>query len=195
MVMPHDVARVYHGLWSLLAIQAICTSLLTVWIGVEFYHELVDARLGQQSEAHHAFQSHTFQLTVIAFLAMCLMSTIRVIHRLKGFSERKEELLRAATGDYFDLMQQYFDEWELTPSERDVALLSIKGLMIAEIAQLRKTKMGTIKAQCASIYRKAGVSGRPQLLSLFLDELIAMGISNGADNCPTTGKPSFRKSN
>ena len=32
---------------------------------------------------------------------------------------------------------------------------------------------GTVKAQTAAIYRKAGVSGRPQLLSLFIDDLMA----------------------
>jgi len=32
---------------------------------------------------------------------------------------------------------------------------------------------GTIKAQTNAIYRKANVSGRPQLMSLFVEELIA----------------------
>jgi DNA-binding NarL/FixJ family response regulator len=46
-------------------------------------------------------------------------------------------------------------------------------LSIAEIAQIRATREGTIKAQCAAIYRKAGVSGRAQLLSLFIEDLMA----------------------
>jgi len=45
--------------------------------------------------------------------------------------------------------------------------LAIKGLSIAEIAAVRQTRDGTIKAQCTAIYRKAGVTGRPQLISLF----------------------------
>ena len=44
-----------------------------------------------------------------------------------------------------------------------MALLALKGLTIGEIAALRATREGTVKAQCAAIYRKAGVSGRPQL--------------------------------
>ena len=54
-----------------------------------------------------------------------------------------------------------------------MATLAIKGLSIAEIAALRETKEGTIKAQSAAIYRKAGVTGRLQLLSLFIEELMA----------------------
>jgi len=70
-------------------------------------------------------------------------------------------------------MEEHSDLWALTPSERNVALFVIKGLSIAEIAGLRHTEEGTIKMQCNAIYSKAGVSGRQQLLSLFIEELMA----------------------
>ena len=54
-----------------------------------------------------------------------------------------------------------------------MALFTIKGLSIQEIAALRNTSEGTVKAQSNAIYRKSGVSGRAQLLSLFLDTLLA----------------------
>lgn len=60
----------------------------------------------------------------------------------------------------------------LTPAERDVALFALKGFSLAEIAAFRATSEGTVKAQTNAIYRKAGVSGRTQLLSLFVDDLI-----------------------
>ena len=41
------------------------------------------------------------------------------------------------------------------------------------MASLRNVSEGTVKAQTAAIYRKAGVSGRPQFLSLFIDEFVA----------------------
>ncbi|MGB1082547.1 MAG: helix-turn-helix transcriptional regulator, partial [Alphaproteobacteria bacterium] len=59
-----------------------------------------------------------------------------------------------------------------SPSESDVALFAIKGSSIAEIARMRGTKDGTIKAQLNAIYRKAGVTGRPQLISFFIDEMV-----------------------
>ena len=60
--------------------------------------------------------------------------------------------------------------WGLTRSERDVAWFTIKGLSIAEIARLRGTSEGTVKAHSNAIYRKAGVSGRTQFLSLFIED-------------------------
>lgn len=85
---------------------------------------------------------------------------------------RAEEQLRRASGAFADLLQERFEEWGLTPSEKHVALFAIKGMSTAEIAQLRSTSEGTVKAQTNAIYRKAGVTGRPQLLSLFIEDLM-----------------------
>ena len=57
-------------------------------------------------------------------------------------------------------------------NQRVAALLAIKGFSTQDMAGLRSVSEGTIKAQTNAIYRKAGVSGRPQLLSLFIDDLI-----------------------
>lgn len=83
-----------------------------------------------------------------------------------------EARLRRASVAFMDLLQERFAEWGLTPSERDVALFAIKGMSTSEIAALRTTSEGTVKAQTNAIYRKAGVSGRSQLLSLFIDDLM-----------------------
>ena len=83
-----------------------------------------------------------------------------------------EQSLRLASGAFMEVLEERFVDWGLTPAERDVALFSIKGLSTADIAAIRKTSEGTVKAQTNAIYRKAGVSGRPQLLSLFIEDLM-----------------------
>ena len=80
--------------------------------------------------------------------------------------------LDRASGAFLDLLNARFDEWGLTAAERDVALFAIKGMTVQDIARLRETSEGTVKAQTAAIYRKADVSGRPQLLSLFIEDMI-----------------------
>ena len=87
-------------------------------------------------------------------------------------SARAEEALRRARGAFRDVLEERFSEWALTPAERDVALFAIKGFSTQDIAELRGVSEGTIKAQTNAIYRKAGVTGRPQLLSVFIDELV-----------------------
>jgi len=83
-----------------------------------------------------------------------------------------EAQLRVASGAFMDLLEERFVEWGLTPAERDVALFVVKGLSTAEIAALRQTSEGTVKAQTNAIYRKSGVSGRSQLVSHFVEELM-----------------------
>ncbi len=87
-------------------------------------------------------------------------------------NERMTRQLRAASTAFRELLEERFDEWGLTAAERDVALFAIKGLSTQEIASLRSTSEGTVKAQTNAIYRKAGVTGRPQLLSVFIDDLM-----------------------
>ncbi|MEM9344438.1 MAG: LuxR C-terminal-related transcriptional regulator [Pseudomonadota bacterium] len=94
------------------------------------------------------------------------------IRNARRRTERAETALRAASGAFMEVLEERFTDWGLTPAERDVALFAIKGMSTQEIAALRETSDGTVKAQTAAIYRKAGVSGRPQLLSLFIDDLM-----------------------
>jgi DNA-binding CsgD family transcriptional regulator len=53
-----------------------------------------------------------------------------------------------------------------------VAAFTIKGFTIAEIAALRGSAEGTVKTHLNAIYRKAGVQGRGQLVSLLIEELL-----------------------
>lgn len=85
---------------------------------------------------------------------------------------RAEARLTRASSAFMAMLTTRFEEWGLTAAERDVALFAIKGLNVQEIAKLRETSEGTVKAQTAAIYRKAGVSGRPQLLSCFIDDMM-----------------------
>jgi DNA-binding CsgD family transcriptional regulator len=113
-------------------------------------------------------------LEIFAAFGLILGVVLGAMQLRRALLERNkaEEQLRRASGAFMDLLTERFEEWGLTPSERDVALFAIKGMSTAEIATLRTTSEGTVKAQTNAIYRKAGVSGRSQLLSLFIEDLM-----------------------
>ncbi|WP_425070875.1 helix-turn-helix transcriptional regulator [Sagittula sp. S175] len=94
-----------------------------------------------------------------------------LINLLRREAHLKEQLSLAA-GAFHDIVTQRFHEWGLTPSEQDVALFTLKGLAIPEIAAVRGSAEGTIKAHLGAIYRKAGVNGRGAFLALFIEELM-----------------------
>ena len=77
-----------------------------------------------------------------------------------------------------------FDKWGLSPAERDVALLQLKGLRHKEIADLRKTSERTVRQQALSIYRKAGLSGRTDLAAFFLEDLLLPSVRHPSDTSP-----------
>ena len=105
-------------------------------------------------------------------------------HRTLHERNLAEAGLRRASVAFMELLEERFGEWGLTPAERDVALFAIKGMSTAEIAVLRATSEGTVKAQTNAIYRKAGVTGRPQLLCLFIEELMRDDAAEEAQAIP-----------
>lgn len=103
-------------------------------------------------------------------------STLLLMMELRQMLRRMDSMsrgIRAARGEMADLIDGFFDRWGLTPSERDVALLVLKGFDNEAIAGIRKVAAGTVRAQTARIYAKAGVEGRAQLFSVFMDELLS----------------------
>lgn len=152
------------GLGLLLTIQVLCA--------LYFISDVVSSYIGF-SHAPIPWELHeALELAVSAGMIVSIGLVIWVLYRTLHERNRAEAGLRRAAGAFSDLLEEKFTHWGLTRAERDVALLSIKGLSMAEVAALRVTSEGTVRAQANAIYRKAGVSGRQQLLSLFIDEMM-----------------------
>ncbi len=92
----------------------------------------------------------------------------------------QEAALASARGALGDVIAAQFTDWALTPAERDVAFLALKGLDVAEIAELRGRAAGTVRAQLTRIYAKAGVSGRAQFAAWFVEDLLGEGLDSVA---------------
>lgn len=102
--------------------------------------------------------------------------------QLRRTLERMRDQARAldtARGDFLQVVEKQFTAWGLTPAERDVGLLALKGLDVAEIAAARGAAQGTVRAQLTRIYAKAGVSGRAQFAAWFVEDLLEEGVPPG----------------
>ena len=105
----------------------------------------------------------------IIFGAFALRRTIELLRA-------QSQALDVARGALGAVIEAQFQAWALTPAERDVAFLALKGLDVAEIAELRGAAQGTVRAQLTRIYSKAGVSGRAQFAAFFVEDLLGAGI-------------------
>lgn len=70
------------------------------------------------------------------------------------------------------LIEEQFLLWHLSDSEKDVALLLIKGFSMKEIAEVRNTHEKTVRQHSTSIYKKSGMSGRQELAAFFLEDML-----------------------
>jgi DNA-binding CsgD family transcriptional regulator len=111
-------------------------------------------------------------LSSVAMLSGVLGSVMLL--RIAGRRMRRiERQLEATSGQFQRSIDRQFDEWALSPTERHVALLVIKGFSNAEIAHLRGTTESTIKSQLTAIFRKSGLGSRQQLATSVIEDLIA----------------------
>ena len=149
---------------TILLVQAACAFF--------FVSDIVSSVLGLRTTAISWHNRELIEIGAAVGLILGLILGAIALYRSSRAQAAAEEGLRRAQTAFMELLTERFAEWGLTPAEADVALFAIKGLNTADIAGLRQTSEGTVKAQTAAIYRKAGVTGRPQLLSLFIDDLM-----------------------
>jgi DNA-binding CsgD family transcriptional regulator len=98
-------------------------------------------------------------------------------------SHREAERWRAEARDLIrglgEAIDRQLEAWSLSPAEKEIALLLLKGLSHKEVAELRGVSEATVRQQARSIYRKAGLEGRHDLAAFFLEDLLG----------PATGAP------
>ena len=71
-----------------------------------------------------------------------------------------------------EAIDNQFTRWGLSPAEREIGLLLLKGLSHREIAQLRSTSEATIRQQALAVYRKSDLRSRAELSAFFLEDLL-----------------------
>lgn len=131
---------------------------------------------------------HVAMEAVIALaLAAGVVFGAREMRRMVEQADRSEAALMAARGALGELIEARFAHWGLTPAEASVALMALKGFDVAAIAGLRGAAPGTVRAQLAHVYAKAGVASRAELLAVFIDDLLegpVEGPAAGGDELP-----------
>ena len=136
------------------------------------------------------FDHSDLELISSIALAVALVAIGLQIKSLLAKNKVASDSVKVASGELLAVIYAAFDTWKLSPSERDIALLLIKGLSAQEIADVRNTKLGTIKSQSSAVYQKAGLKGRHELVSYFVEDLLASdGQSNSSHGSKALSMP------
>lgn len=134
---------------------------------VFFVGDAVSDVIADSAAPHSLFEA----LIALALVLGIVFGAWQLRYTLERLREQ-ELALDTARGALSDVVDRQFSTWGLTPAETDVGLLALKGLDVAEIAEMRGAATGTVRAQLARIYSKAGVSGRAQFAAWFVEDLM-----------------------
>ncbi len=154
----------------LAVLQLVCAVVFAVDLLLEFPHPhewlILDV-----TDTTHLF-------TEVAVMALLVLGFALSRYALRAMQAERDVLrsdLRSLRGEFDAVLQARFALWHLSPAQRDVALLTLRGLRIADIARMRACAEGTVKAHLSAVFRAAGVGTRNELQGLFMEEFLDFG--------------------
>lgn len=160
---PGDSMKSPSGLILLMALQLACAAFFTI----DAIHDFVGEGMSGQLDLHLVIES----VATLSLLAAIWFEG-RILRDLLRRKASLEQSLDHASAEVHAVIVQQFAEWNLSPAESDIAMFLVKGMGTQEIAEMRGSAEGTIKAHFNSIFRKAGVHSRAELLSVLIDRLL-----------------------
>ena len=134
-----------------------------------FTHDIYGDYLEGEAATSHFYAELTIVILLIGLVAYQLEKIFSTSNKLSAANKT----IKSLRGEIAIAIDQQLAEWGLTPSEKEVAWLMIKGFAFKEIANFRSVTEKTIHQQAAVVYKKSGVSGRHELISGFLEDFVS----------------------
>lgn len=175
--------RLPWGLLVLIAGQIICAAIFAGDVITDLF--LIPSPQGNAWADWHLWVEALASLSLWA----AIIFEMSYIGKLLRRKEELEQSASIASAAVHDIIEAFLDEWRLTAAERDVAGLSIKGLTIAEVAAIRGSAEGTVKAHLNAIYRKSGTRNRSDMLCLIIEHLLDHGPASQGEAAPGLTPP------
>lgn len=167
--MTRDDPDVRPARWWLGALAAVA-----LLIGADVVLDLTEG----STPTHVALEFAAMVALIAVAVAMLRRRERRIGTLARDLTRTREEAERwrveaeqALTG-LGEAIDAQFERWGLSPAEREVGLLLLKGLSLKEVASARSTSERTARDQARAIYRKAGLAGRSELSAFFLEDLL-----------------------
>jgi DNA-binding CsgD family transcriptional regulator len=134
-----------------------------------FIHDIYGDYLEGEAVTSHFYA----ELGIVALLIALVVYQLEKIFSTANRLNAANKTIKSLQGEIAIVIDQQLDGWKLTPSEKEVAWLMIKGFAFKEIATFRSVTEKTVHQQAAVVYKKSGVSGRHELISGFLEDFVS----------------------
>ena len=144
-----------------------------VFAGLFFLQDIyVDIVIEGKPLSHLLLESGVF----ISILVALLYEISRVL-RLTSKVNASQKQIAQFKAHLFQVISSEFELWGLTDTEKEIALMLIKGMSMQEIADVRSVKEKSVRQRATCIYSKANVTNRYELTSYFIEDLLAPDIT------------------
>jgi DNA-binding CsgD family transcriptional regulator len=165
---------------------AVIVLVIAISVGWDLIADLEERR----SAAHMFWMWLGTGLSLVALVVMWRLirasrAQARSLRGALGSTRTDLMTCRAKTSDSLrglgGLIDEQLQRWNLSPAERGIALLLLKGLPFKAIAEARDTSERTVRKQSLAIYRKAGVAGRAELSAFVFADILMSKDPRAAD--------------
>lgn len=145
---------------------------------------LVDLILDQPTEwfSLHVVVEVTLLVTSLTFSVVLWRGWLRTSRRLaqaqvtlaarQAERDAWESSAKVALAGFAAAVDRQFEAWRLTPTEREVALLLLKGHGHKQVAARTGRSERTVRQHAVAVYEKSGLGGRAELAAFFLEGLV-----------------------
>ena len=154
-------------------------NLVLVVKAVAFVFFLFDIIFDVRDHILEATMYETFELVHLLFEGFAVVAigagiwlTFQYQKILKEQAENAEQSLYYLKNDFDTLLKKKFKTWGFTDAEREIAILVLRGFTNAQIAELRETKVGTVKVQIHKLIQKTNSVSRTDFMAVFMDEFL-----------------------
>ncbi len=168
---------------------AVIFLLIVICIATDFVHDIAsgDGALHLLGMSVGTVLSVTGLLMMLRILRASRSRAQALAHALDGTRAdlaRYREQAAELTAGLGAVIDRQFSDWDLSPAEREVALLLLKGLSLKEISAVRHASEPTVRQQAQAVYRKSDLTGRAELAAFFLEDLLQPRVAPGAEATP-----------
>ncbi len=115
-------------------------------------------------------------ITLFIFKRQSISREVRLQNNLKRVeleNQHNKDKLAEKINGISQHIEQEFIKWQLTATEKEIALMLLKGLTFKDIAKARCKSERTVRQQAGAIYAKSSLANRSDLAAYFLEDFMA----------------------
>lgn len=159
----------------------LISSLFLILVGLL---SVVDVFLDKNDQLSTGHLIGEFVLITLSFTGSVFFLSQATLQKKKaGYLTIEVDKLKDKNSHYLQQVENYkrglseaideeFNRWGLTPSEKEVGIMIIKGLGYSEIAKIRDISERTARNQGSSLLHKANLKNKTELIAYFLEDLL-----------------------